>query len=81
MKLFERIFLYSVIAILAFHVFLADDNVESQVATQEEIRAKNLIIVNDEGKKVIELFTDFENNGAIAILNKNGEPVAAMEIY
>jgi len=35
MKALERIFLYSVLAVLVFYVFLVDGNVESQVAIQE----------------------------------------------
>jgi hypothetical protein len=35
MKKLERIFLYTVLAILVFYVFLVDGNVESQVAIQE----------------------------------------------
>ena len=49
MKAFERIFLYTVLAVLIFYMFLVDGNVESQVAIQEEIRARSIIIVNDEG--------------------------------
>lgn len=50
MKSFERIFLYSILAILFFYVFLVDGNVESKVAIQEEIRARRIVIVNDEGR-------------------------------
>jgi len=81
MKSFERIFLYSVLVILFFYVFLVDVNVESQVAIQEEIRARNIKIVNNEGQEVVELFTDAENNGAITVLNKDGIPVAELAIY
>jgi hypothetical protein len=63
MKAFERIFLYTVLAVLIFYVFLVDGNVESQVAIQEEIRARSIIIVNDEGQEVIKLLTNDENNG------------------
>lgn len=49
MKAFERIFLYSALAILFFYVFLVDNNVESQVAIQEEIRARSIVIVNNAG--------------------------------
>ncbi|MBU4293914.1 MAG: hypothetical protein KJ770_07680 [Actinobacteria bacterium] len=55
MKAFERIFLYSVLAILFFYVFLVDNNVESQVAIQEKIRARYISIVNDEGQEVVML--------------------------
>ena len=58
MKAAERIFLYTVLAILVFYVFLVDGNVESQVAIQEEIRAKRIVIVNDAGQEVIKLLTN-----------------------
>jgi len=78
MKKFERIFLYSVLAILVFYVFLVDENVESQVAIQEEILAKRIAIVNDAGQEVVLLSTSEDDNGAIVIYNKNGTPVAYM---
>ena len=53
MKAFERIFLYSVLVILVFYVFLVDNNAESQVAIQEEIRARSIVIVNDVGQEVV----------------------------
>jgi len=55
MKAFERIFLYSVLALLVFYVFLVDGNVESKVAIQEEIRARSIVIVDDEGHEAIVL--------------------------
>jgi hypothetical protein len=72
MKLFERIILYTVIAIMAFHVFMVDDKAESQVAIQEEIRARRISIVNDKGREVIGIRTTPENGGAIAIYDQNG---------
>ena len=78
MKAFERIFLYTVLAVLIFYVFLVDGNVESQVAIQEEIRARSIIIVNDEGQEVIKLLTNDENNGGVIIYNKDGTPVVKM---
>ena len=74
MKAFERIFLYSVLAILVFYVFLVDNKVESQVAIQEEIRARRIIIVNDEGQEVIMLCADSRTGGGgrVDILNGNG---------
>ena len=80
MKKLERIFLYSILAILVFYVFLVDGNVESQVAIQQEIRAKRMVIVNDVGQEVVELFSNNGDNGAITINNKNGTPAAFMEI-
>ena len=62
MKALERIFLYTVLAILVFYVFLVDGNVESKVAIQKEIRARSVVIVNDAGQGVIRLSND-ENNG------------------
>jgi len=80
MKAFERIFLYSVLAILVFYVFLQDSNVESQVAIQEEIRAKSILIVNDVGKEVVVLFADKDGNGVIEIFNKFGNIVAGIGV-
>jgi len=77
MKTLERIFLYSVLAILVFYVFLVDNKVESQVAIQEEIRAKRIVIVNDTGRPVVWLFAG-KDGGGIGILNKDGTLVAGM---
>ena len=75
MKAFERIFLYTVLAILVFYVFLVDGNVESQVAIQEEIRARSIVIVNDEGREAVKLYAN-KNGGVISIYNKAGtDPV------
>ncbi|MBA7581532.1 hypothetical protein ES708_23438 [subsurface metagenome] len=71
MKGFERIFLYSVLAILVFYVFLVDGNVESQVVIQEEIRARSVVIVNDAGQELIKLNTN-KNGGVIRVYNKAG---------
>lgn len=78
MKSFERIFLYSALAILFFYVFLVDGNVESQVVIQEEIKARRIAIVNDAGQEVVELSTNVENNGLVVIYNKSGNVVAGM---
>ncbi|GAH37064.1 unnamed protein product, partial [marine sediment metagenome] len=78
MKKFERIFLYSILAILFFYVFLVDDTVESKVAIQEEIRAKSIVIVNDEGRNIIELFANDDGSGMIIINNKAGNPLVGM---
>jgi len=78
MKALERIFLYSVLAILVFYVFLVDNKVESQVAIQEEIRARRIVIVNDEGREVVLLSASKDGNGAIVICNKDGTPAAFM---
>jgi len=80
MKALERIFLYSVFAILVFYVFLVNNKVESQVAIQEEIRAKRIAIVNDAGQEVVELWTDVENNEVISIYNKDGNTVAGVRV-
>lgn len=74
MKKLERILIYSVLAILVFYVFLVDGNVESQVVIQEEIRARRIIIVNDEGQEVIMLCADSRTGGGgrVDILNGNG---------
>lgn len=74
MKKFERIFIYSVLTILVFYVFLVDNNAESQVAIQEEIKARRIAIVNDAGQEVINLET-FEGDGTISIFNKAGTSV------
>jgi len=78
MKKFERIFLYSMLAILFFYVFLVDGNVESQEVVQQEIRARRIIIVNDLGQEVVELSTNVKNNGLVVIYNKSGNVVAGM---
>ena len=75
MKKLERIFLYSILAILFFYVFLVDGNVESKVAIQEEIRARSIVIVNDAGQEVVKLSTDVKNNGGVMIY-KDGNLVA-----
>jgi len=80
MKVVERIFLYSVLAILFFYVFLVDGNVESKVAIQEEIRARSIVIVNDEGQEVVNLYAN-EDGGVIFISNKAGTPIAGMAAY
>ena len=79
MKALERIFLYSVLAILVFYVFLVDGNVESQVAIQEEIRARSIAIVNGEEQAVVKLFAVKDGNGVITIYNynKDGRRLAA----
>lgn len=80
MKSFERIFLYSMLAILFFYVFLVDGVVESQEAIQEEIRAKRIIIVNDAGQEVVWLSADKDGYGGIVIDNKDGTSVAGMVV-
>ena len=78
MKAFERIFLYSVLIILVFCVFLVDNNVESQVAIQKEIRTRGIMIVNTAGQKVAEMYADKSGYGTIVIYNKDSIPVVAM---
>jgi len=87
MKAFERIFLYTVLAILVFYVFLVDNKVESRVAIQEEIRARRIVIVNDAGQEVVKLLTNDEDNGVVQIYNgvvqiynKDGTLVAEMRV-
>jgi hypothetical protein len=79
MKAFERIFLYTVLAILIFYVFLVDNNVESQVFIQEEIKARSIVIVNDAGQKVIILGPSQDGDGLIGIADKAGNPVVVMK--
>ena len=78
MKALERIFLYSVLAVLVFYVFLVDNKVESKGAIQEEIRARMIAIVNDEGQEVVILWTNKDGIGLIAIANKTATIVADM---
>ena len=78
MKALERIFLYLVLALLVSYVFLVDGNVESQVAIQEEIRARRIVIVNDAGQEVVKLLANDENNGVVVINNKNSNLIAIM---
>ena len=77
MKKFERIFLYTVLAILVFYVFLVDGTVESQVAIQEEIRARSIVIVNNAGQEVVRLWAN-KNGGLVSVRNKDGTPTAIM---
>ena len=77
MKAFERIFLYTVLAILVFYVFLVDGTVESQVAIQEEIRARSIVIVNNAGQEVVRLWAN-KNGGLVSVRNKDGTPTAIM---
>ena len=79
MKAFERIFLYTILAILVFYVFLVDGNVESQGVIQEEIWARSIVIVNDAGQSVIWLSTD-EYGGFMSLYNKDGNTVAHMGV-
>ena len=86
MKSFERIFLYTVLAILVFYVFLIDNNAESQVAIQEEIRARSIVIVNDEGREVITLdYNPLEGegwlyvDGSINVIDKKGNILASID--
>jgi hypothetical protein len=78
MKLFERIILYTVIAIMAFHVFMVDDKAESQVVIQEQIRARRISIVNDQGREVIGIRTTPENGGVIAMYGQNSNAELVM---
>ena len=78
MKTFERIFLYTVLTILVFYVFLVDGNVESQAVIQEEIRARSIVIVNDAGQEVVELFATDDGGGMIGINNKTGNRVVGI---
>ena len=77
MKAFERIFLYTALAILFFYVFLVDGNVESQVAIQEKIIAKNIIVVDDEGNEVLQI-SSIDKGGRIIINDKDGSEVIVM---
>ena len=78
MKALERIFLYTLVATLVFYVFLVDGNVKSKVAIQEEIRARYISIVNDEGQEVVMLCSDKAGHGGIIIYNKDGTVAASM---
>jgi len=80
MKKLERIFLYTVLAILVFYVFLVDNKVESKEAIQEEIRARRIVIVNDAGREVVKLLTNDEDNGVVQIYNKDGTLVVEMRV-
>jgi len=78
MKLFERIFLYSILTILVFYVFFVDGNVESKAAIQDEIRARSIVIVNDAGQGVVMLSADKDGNGGTVIFNKDGKAIASL---
>lgn len=80
MKAFERIFLYSVLAVLLFYVFLVDSNVESKMAIQEGIRARSIVIVNDTGQEVVLLYATISGSGEMEIYNKDGKAVVGMGV-
>ena len=77
MKALERIFLYSILAILVFYVFLVDNNVESQGAIQEVIYARRIVIVNDEGREAVMLSAD-KHGGLMSIYNNYNIPAVLM---
>ena len=77
MKKLERIFLYTVLAILVFYVFLVDGNVESQSSVYEEIRARRIVIVDDKGNPVI-LIEDADEIGGVWTFYKDGSLGAFM---
>lgn len=72
MKRLERILLYLVLAVLIFYIFLVNDNVESKATIYDEIRVRNLVIVDSEGREAVRLTTN-KNGGAIRIYNKAGK--------
>jgi len=87
MKKLERIFLYTILAILVFYVFLVDENVERKVTIQKEIKARRIAIVNDAGREVVKLSTNDEgngvvliHNGVVRIFNKEGSLVAETRV-
>lgn len=59
-------------------MFLVDNNAESQVAIQEEIRARRIVIVNNDGQEVVYLSVGEDGRGGVAIKNKDGFPVAVI---
>jgi hypothetical protein len=80
MKAFERIFLYTVLAILVFYVFLVDDNVESKMAIQEEITYEGgggITVYNKDGTLVASMRA-ISSGGGITLLNKAGNIVAGI---
>ena len=58
-------------------MFLVDGNIESQVAIQEEIRARSIVIVNDAEEEVVMLSANADG-GVIRVDNKDGEYVIFM---
>ena len=79
MKKLERILIYSILAILVFYVFLVNSNVESKATTYEEIKVKNLVIVDSQGQEAVRLTTN-KNGGAIHFYNKAGGNPMSMSI-
>ncbi|GAI17805.1 unnamed protein product [marine sediment metagenome] len=69
MKKLERILIYSILAVLVFYVFLVNSNVESKAIIQEEIKVKNLIVVDSQGREAVRLTTN-TNGGAIHFLHR-----------
>jgi hypothetical protein len=77
-KTFERIFLYSILAILFFYVFLVDGKVESKVAIQEEIVARHVTIMNDAGGPVVVLSAYENGNRGVGVFNKSGKAIGSL---
>jgi len=54
------------------------EGIGNKGAIQEDIRAKSIVIVNDEGQEVIRLGSFQDGNGIIGITDKAGTPIAIM---
>ncbi len=57
---------------MAFHLFLVDSKVESQVKVQDVIRAKRIEIVNSKGQPVVSLWDSGFFGGAIGVYDRDG---------
>lgn len=79
MKKLERILLYLVLAVIIIYVFLIDSKVESKADIYEEIRVRNLIVVDSQGREAVRLTAD-KNGGAIHFYNKAGGNPMGMTI-
>ena len=79
MKKLERILIYSILAVLVFYVFLVNSNVESKDTIYEEIKVKNLIVVDSLGREAIRLTTN-TNGGTIYFFDKAGKNPIGLSI-
>lgn len=79
MKKLERILIYSILAALVFYVFLVNNDVESKDTIYEEIKVKNLIVVDSQGREAVRLTTNI-NGGAIHFFDKAGKNPIGLSI-
>jgi len=79
MRKLERILIYSILAILELYVFSINSGVESKATIHEEIRVRNLIVVDSEGREAIRLIAN-KNGGEITVYNEAGKDPVLISI-